>query len=47
MVGCHQTQRTWVWASSGSWGWTGKPGMLLSMGLQRVGKNWATEMTES
>ena len=22
------TQWTWVWASSGSWWWTGKPGML-------------------
>ena len=28
------TQRTWVWASSGSWWWTGKPGVLQSMGLQ-------------
>ena len=27
------TQWTWVWASSGSWWWTGKPGVLLSMGL--------------
>ena len=27
---------TWVWASSGSWWWTGKPGMLQSMGLQTV-----------
>ena len=27
---------TWVWASSGSWWWTGKHGMLQSMGLQRV-----------
>ena len=27
---------TWVWASSGSWWWTGKPSMLQSMGLQRV-----------
>ena len=35
---------TWVWASSGSWWWTGKPGMLQSMGLQRVGHNWATEL---
>ena len=31
------TQWTWVWVSSGSWWWTGKPGMLHSMGLQRVG----------
>ena len=30
------TQWTWVWASSGSWWWTGKPGILQSMGLQRV-----------
>ena len=27
---------TWVWASSGSWWWTGKLGILQSMGLQRV-----------
>ena len=38
------TQWTWVWASSGSWWWTGKPGMLHSMGLQRVRHNWATEL---
>ena len=30
------TQWTWFWASSGSWRWTGRPGMLQSMGLQRV-----------
>jgi len=34
------TQWTWVWASSGSWRWTGKPGVLKSMGLQRVGHDW-------
>ena len=34
---------TWVWASSGSWWWTGRPGMLQSMGSQRVRHNWATE----
>ena len=28
------TRWTWVWASSGSWWWTGKPGMLQSMGSQ-------------
>ena len=38
------TRRTWVWASSGSWWWTGKPGMLQSMGLQRVRQDWATEL---
>ena len=37
------TLRTWVWASSGSWWWTGRPGMLQSMGLQRVGHDWAID----
>ena len=35
---------TWVWVSSGSWCWAGKPGMLQSMGSQRVRHNWATEL---
>ena len=39
------TKWTWVWVSSGSWWWTGTPGMLQSMGLQRVGHDWATELT--
>ena len=59
-------QWTWVWASSGSWWWTGRPGVLWVMGpqrvghdwegreawratvhkIQRVGHNWATELTE-
>ena len=34
------------WASSRSWWWTGKPGMLQFMGLQRVGCYWATELTD-
>ena len=38
------TQWTWVWPSSRSWWWRGKPGVLQSMGLQRVGHDWATEM---
>ena len=38
------TQRTWVWANSGSWWWTGKPGVLQSTGLQRVGHDWASEL---
>ena len=38
------TRGTWVWASSRSWWWTGKPGMLQSMGSQRVRHNWATEL---
>ena len=37
------TQRTWVWASSGRWWRTGKPGVLQSMGSQRVEHNWVTE----
>ena len=37
------TQRIWVWVSSRSWSWTGRPDMLQSMGLQRVGHNWTTE----
>ena len=40
------TRRTWVWASSWSWWWTGKLGVLQSMELQRVGHDWATELTE-
>ena len=39
-----RTQRTWVWVDSGSWWWTGKPGMLQSMGSQRVGHDWVTEL---
>ena len=35
---------TWVWVSSRSWWWTGKPGMLQSVGLQRVGHDWVTEL---
>ena len=37
------TQWTWLWASSRRWWRTGKPGVLQSMGLQRVGHNWAAE----
>ena len=36
---------TWVWLSSRSWWWTGKPGVLQSMGSQRVGHDWATNVT--
>ena len=39
------TQWTWVWVSSESWWWTGKPGVLQFMGSQRVGHDWATELT--
>ena len=34
------TQWTWVWVGSGSWWWTGKPGVLQSMQTQRVGHDW-------
>ena len=44
MVGWHQTQWTWVWVDSGSWWWIGRPGVLQSMGLQRVTHNSATEL---
>ena len=37
------TQWTWVWANSGSWWWTGRPGVLQSMRLPRVGNDLATE----
>ena len=38
------TRRTWVWVNSGSWWWTGRPGVVQFMGLQRVGHDWATEL---
>ena len=39
------TQWTWVWDNSGSWWWTERPGMLQSMGFQRVRHDWATELS--
>ena len=35
-----QTQWSWVWVDSESWWRTGRPGVLQSMGSQRVGHNW-------
>ena len=35
---------TWVWVNSGSWWWTGRPGVLRFMGSQRVGHDWVTEL---
>ena len=38
---------TWwteVWVNSGSWWWTGRPGVLQFVGSQRVGHDWATEL---
>ena len=35
---------TWVWVNSGSWWWTGRPGVLRFMGSQRVRHDWGTEL---
>ena len=41
------TRWTWVWVNSRSWSWTGRPGLLQSMGSQRVGHDWATELNKT
>ena len=38
------TRWMWVSVNSGSWWWTGRPGVLRFMGLQRVGHDWATDL---
>ena len=38
------TRWTWVWMNSRSWWWTGRPGMLWFMVLQRVWHDWVTEL---
>ena len=38
------TRWTWVWVNSGSWWWTGRPGVLPFMESQRVRHDWATEL---
>ena len=40
------TQWTWVWVCSRRWWKTGKPGVLQSMGSQRVGQDWVTALTD-
>ena len=40
----YPTRWAWVWVNSGSWWWTGRPGVLQFMGSQRVGHDWATEL---
>ena len=40
------TRWTWVWVNSRRWWWTGRPGVLRFMGLQRVGHDWATGLTK-
>ena len=46
-LGASLTQWTWVWARFWSWWWTGKPGVLQSMGSQRVGHDQAMELMDS
>ena len=41
------TRWTWVWASSGSSWWTGRPGVRQFTGSQRVGHDWVTELSWS
>ena len=38
------TRWKWVWVDSGSWWWTGRPGILWFMGSRRVGHDWETEL---
>ena len=38
------TRWTWVWVNSGSWWWTGRPGVLWFTGSQRVRHDWASEL---
>ena len=46
IVGWHLRLKGWVWVSSGSWWWTGKPVLLQSIGSQRVGHDWLTELND-
>ena len=39
-----RTRWTWIWVNSGSWWWTGRPGVLQFMRSQRVGHDWVTEL---
>ena len=40
-------QWTWTWANSRRWLGTGRPGVLQSMGLQKVGHDWVSEHTQN
>ena len=44
MAGWHHWLNECVWVNSGSWWWTGRPGVLQFLGSQRVGHEWATEL---
>ena len=39
-------QWTWIWANLGRWWRIGRPRVLPSMELQRVGHDWATEQKQ-
>ena len=41
------TQWIWIWISSRSWWWTGRPGMLQPTGSQIVGHDWETELNRT
>ena len=43
-AGWHASPTRWIWVNSGSWWWTGRPGVLQFMGSQRVVHDWATEL---
>ena len=38
------TKWTWVWVNSGSWWWTGRPGVLRFTGSQRIRHSWVNEL---
>ena len=38
------TRWAWVLVNSGSWWWTGRPGVLQFMVSQRIGHDWVTEL---
>ena len=43
MVGWHHDlMDVGVWVDSGSWWWTGRPGVLQFMGSERAGHDWVT-----
>ena len=46
MAGWHHRLDAEEWVNSGSWWWTGRPGVLRFMELQRVGHDWATELKD-
>ena len=44
VVRCYHWLNGWVWVNSGSWWWTGRSGVLQSIGSQRVVHGWVTEL---